>query len=116
MPLSGDDESRTCLRITTVGTNAFWREFEKVCKDAAKSQLTKDQAGALVVHASNIESMSAMLRDKRLDAKIKNIFNQSHIVELIFVSNTGVYEQDKYPYVYLAPFVKSYINERSDFK
>lgn len=116
VPLSSDDESRTCLRVTTVGTNAFWREFEKVCKDAAKNQLTKDQAGALVVHVYNIESMSAMLRDKRLDAKIKNIFNQSHLVELIFVSNTGVYEQDEYPYVYLKPSVKSYINQRSDFK
>lgn len=116
VPQSSGDESRTCLRITTVGTSAFWREFEKVCKSAAKKQLNKDKASALVVHASNVEIMSAMMSDKRLESKIKNIFNQPHLVEMVFVSNSGVYEQDEYPYVCLNPIIKSYINDRNDFE
>ncbi|WP_440090402.1 hypothetical protein [Pseudomonas fragariae (ex Marin et al. 2024)] len=116
MPQTNSDDSVTCLRITTVSTDAFWREFEKTCKDAAKKQLTKEHPGAIVVHVSHIETMSAMLVDSRLKSKINNIFNQPHLVELILVSNSGVYEQDEYPYLELRPKINNFTSDRSKFE
>ncbi|AUG07937.1 hypothetical protein [Pseudomonas sp. S09G 359] len=116
MPQTTSDDSVTCLRITTISTNASWREFEKTCKDAAKKQLTKVNPGVIVVHVSNLDAISAMLRDGRLRLKINNIFNQPHLVEIILVSNSGVYERDKYPYLELRPYIRSFTNDRSEFE
>lgn len=114
MPEGGN--SRTCLRITTTASNAFWREFEKVCKDAAKKQLKQDMPAALVVHISNIESMKAILNDYRFAAKRNNIFNQQHLVSMVLISNSAIYEQDEYPFLFLSPIIKEFPNDKSLFE
>lgn len=110
------NKSRVCLRITTIANNAFWREFEKVCKDAAKNQLKKEKPAILAIHASNIESMTSMLKDKRFPAKKDNIFKHPHIIGIVFISNTGVYEQNEYPYLFVMPHIKEFFNDKSIFK
>lgn len=110
------DKSRVCLRITTIANNAFWREFEKICKDAAKNQLKKENPALLAIHASNIESMTSMLKDKRFSAKKDNIFKHPHLIGIVLICNTGAYEQDEYPYLFVMPRIKEFLNDKSIFK
>ncbi|EPY9203223.1 hypothetical protein ACXHVK_002809 [Morganella morganii] len=111
-----DNNSRYCLRITTAESNSFWREFEKICNDAAKKQLKKDKPAVLTIHISNIESIESILKDARLMGKINNIFNHPHIVSIIFISNTSIYHQDEHPYFLFQPYIKEFKNNKSPFK
>lgn len=113
--LPDGDNSRACLRITTIASNSFWREFEKVCKDAAKKQLKKERPATLLIHASNIDSARQMLKDRRFAEKMENIFNQRHLIGMVLMSNHSVNEQDEFPYLYVAPFIKEFPNANSVF-
>jgi hypothetical protein len=110
-----EEKSRICVRITTRANNSFLREFENVCKEAAKRQLGEDKASSIAIHISNIETLSEFLDDSRFATKKNNIFNQNHIVSLIIVSNISVYQENTYPFFYVSPKIIEFGNDRSKF-
>ncbi|NRB39741.1 MAG: hypothetical protein HRU20_14960 [Pseudomonadales bacterium] len=108
-------KSRTALRITSTAKEAFWREFENKCKDAAKRQLSSDKAGSIFVHISNLDTYKELKSSDRFKNKLKNIFNQHHILSLVLVSNISVYEQVDYPFFYVSPLIKEFKNDECKF-
>lgn len=110
-----NDQSRYGLIITTHATNGFLREFEKVCKDAAKKQLKKNHPASIIVHIYNIELLKDLLDDSRFHQKINNIFMQDHIISLIIISNIQTHTQIEYPFFYISPFIKEFVNNNSKF-
>lgn len=112
---SQENQNRFCLRITTIFSNNFWREFEKVSKDAAKNQLHQDKPASIIIHTPNNEIFKAIINDKRFIAKRNNIFNQNHLVSMVLITNTMANQNNEYPYLYVSPIIKEFINENSKF-
>jgi len=109
------DASRICLKVTSRAKNSFWRDFEAICKDAAKRQLKADKPASIVVHISHLQTLDEILDDDRFKTKRDNIFHQQHIVSLTIVANTGVYEERDYPYFYLSPKIIEFTNSETMF-
>lgn len=109
------DQSRHGLQITTHSSNGFWREFEKVCKHASKHQLKKNRPASILVHVYNIEILEIMLKDPRFRQKLNNIFEQDHIISVTIISNIHPNIQEEYPFFYISPIIKEFINEKSSF-
>ncbi|MGN3966897.1 hypothetical protein ACS0ZG_29240 [Burkholderia gladioli] len=108
-------KSRFCLRVTTTTTDAFWREFENVCKFAAKQQLGTDRSSIIALHISNIDSLEAIVGDSRFHSKMRNVFHQPHITRLILVANIDICEQNEAPYFILYPIIKEFPNNDAKF-
>jgi len=109
------DKSRHGLQITTRAKDGFWREFEKICKDAAKRQLRKNKPASIVVHVSNIQTVDNFSKDERFAQKLKNIFFQDHIVSIVIISNISVDTQEEYPFFYVTPIIYECVNEKSKY-
>ncbi|MGK3371363.1 hypothetical protein [Citrobacter youngae] len=104
------NSSRVCLELETRASNPFWREFEKVCRDAAKRQLKKNKPSILAIHFSNVESLDLITKDPRFISKKDQIFDQQHLIKMVLISNTHVYEDTDFPYTYLQPILKEFSN------
>ncbi len=109
------NKGRFCLRITTHIKDSFLRDFESICKRAAKTQLLKDKPASIAVHVSNFEILKYLHSDNRFSNKLNNIFEQKHLISLVFFSNTqGDIALDG-SYFYAEPIVKEFKNPNSKF-
>lgn len=115
-PENRESKNRIILRITTVISNSFWREFEKICKDAVKNQFKKGMPATLLIHIYNLDSIKKIYGDDKFNNKIKNIFKHDNIYSVVLVSNTGVYEDADYPYLIFRPMIKEFYNNNFVFK
>ncbi|MGN2670362.1 hypothetical protein [Aliivibrio fischeri] len=109
------NKSRTCVRVTTHLKPSFTREFESVCKKAAKMQLPSDKASYIALHISNHEVLNYIKSDVRFDNKIKNIFNQKHLVGLGLFSNIHCNMSEDQRLFYSSPIIEELKNADTSF-
>lgn len=108
-------KSRFFLRIFARTADAFWREFEKVCKIAAAEQLNSDRPSSIVLHISNIDSLDRITKSPRFQPKLNNVFGKSHVVSVIFVSDIEARGRSTFPWLEFAPAIQEFQNNNSKF-
>lgn len=108
-------KGRFCLIITTHAKNSLLREFENICKRAAKEQLPDSKPSSITVEVSNFEVFNYLKDSPRFKNKINNIFKQKHLISLMLFTNTQGSIASDGSHFYASPVVKEFQNNDSNF-
>lgn len=108
-------KGRFCLIITTHIKAALLRDFEKICKRAAKEQLPNTKPSCISVEISNSEVFSFLKDSPAFETKIKNIFKQQHLISILLFNNIQGDVASDGSHFFASPLVKEFKNYDSDF-
>ncbi|AIW14100.1 hypothetical protein VITU102760_25640 [Vibrio tubiashii] len=109
------NSGRFCLIITTHVKGSLQREFENVCKRAAKEQLPSTRASCISVEISNSQVFSFFEGNRSIENKIRNIFKQRHLTSILLFNNTQGEIASDGTHFYMSPLVKEFKNSNSKF-